>query len=141
EKLPGLPHLGYLVEVEVGGEDFVFVAAGLGDDLAARVAEVARAVELADVPGGLHAHAVDSADEVAVGHGVGRLLEFPKVFAQSGDGGGRIENDLRAGESQGPRPLGEVPVVANVDADADEGEIEDRVAEIAGAEVEFLPES
>src|ERR1039458_1840586 len=32
-------------------------------------------------------------------------------------------------------------VVADVDADLDEAEVEDRKAEVAGAEIEFLPEA
>src|SRR5574337_656293 len=85
EKLPGLADFGNLVEVEVGGEDFVLVARGLGDNLAARVAEIAGAVEFTDVPGSFRADAIDGGDEVAVGGGVGGLLEFPKIFAETGD--------------------------------------------------------
>ena len=50
EELPGVAHFADLVEVEVGDDELVLVARRLGDDLAARVAEVALAVELADVP-------------------------------------------------------------------------------------------
>src|SRR6185436_257539 len=70
EELPGLADFGNQVEVEVGGEDFVLIAAGLREDSAARVAEIALAVKFADVPRGLGAHAVDGADEVPIGHGV-----------------------------------------------------------------------
>src|ERR1035438_7482949 len=81
EELPGLADFGNHVEIEVGGEDFVFVARRLGEDAAARIAEVTRTVEFADVPGGFDSHAVDGADEVAVGNGVGGLLELPQVLA------------------------------------------------------------
>ena len=39
------------------------------------------------------------------------------------------------------RAFGEVAVVADVDADLGEAEVEDRVAEVAGPEVELLPEA
>ena len=41
EELPGFAHFGDHVEVEIGGEHFVFVARSLGEDLAARIAEIA----------------------------------------------------------------------------------------------------
>jgi hypothetical protein len=106
-----------IVEVEVGDHQLVVVLAGLGDDLPARVHEVAGAVELADVPGRLGADAVDGADVVAVGDGVGGLLELPQVLAEAGDGGAGVEDDLGAVEAQAARALGEVAVVADVDAD------------------------
>src|ERR1035441_7568113 len=76
EELPGFADFGNHIEVEVGGEDFVFVARRLGEDAAARIAEVARAVEFADVPGGFGAHAVDGADEITVGDGVAGCSSF-----------------------------------------------------------------
>src|ERR1043165_3982278 len=115
-ELPGVPHFLDQVEVEVGDDDLVLVAAGLGDDLAAGVAEVGLSVELADVPGGLAPDAVDGADKVLVGDGVGRLLELPEVFAEAGDGGAGVEDDLGAVQAQLAGALGEVAVVANVDA-------------------------
>ena len=114
---------------------------GLGEDLAARIAEIAGAVELADVPGRFGAHAIDGADEVAVGHGVRGLLELPEILAEAGDGGGGIEDDLGAVQAEGARAFGEVAVVADVDADLGEAEIEDGIAEVAGPEIELLPEA
>ena len=61
--------------------------------------------------------AVDGADEVAVGHGVGRLLELPQVLGEAGDGGRGVEDDLGAVQAQAARAFGEVAVVADVDAD------------------------
>ena len=130
-----------MVEVEVGRQHFVLVARGLGEDLAARIAEVALAVELADLPRLLDADAIDGADEVPVGDGVRRLLELPEILAQAGDGRGGVEDDLGAGKAERARALGEVAVVADVDADLGEAEVEDRVPEVAGAEVELLPEA
>ena len=57
EELPGVADLADQVEVEVGDDDVVAVAAADGEHLAAGVAEVALAVELADPPGVLEARA------------------------------------------------------------------------------------
>src|SRR5207245_10729044 len=73
-ELPYVTHFQDLVEVEVGHHDLILVPRGLCDALAARIAEVALAVELADVPRLLMADPIDGPDEVAVGHGVGGLL-------------------------------------------------------------------
>ena len=64
----------------LGDDDLVLVARRLGDDLPARVREVALAVELADLPRALGPDAVDRADEVAVRDRVRRLLELPEVL-------------------------------------------------------------
>src|SRR5256885_15190800 len=110
-ELPGVAHLADLLEVELRGDEGVLVALGDGQELSARVAEVALPVELADVPRRLVADAVDGADEVAVGDGVRRLLELPEVLGESGHGGRLVEHDLRARQPELARPLGEVPVV------------------------------
>ena len=55
----------------------VLVAAGLGYDFTARVAEVALAVELPDVPGMLVPYPIDGADKIAVRNGVRGLLQLP----------------------------------------------------------------
>src|SRR6185437_15476365 len=141
EELPRLANFGDAVEIQGGGEDFVPVAGSLGDDLAARVAEVALAVEFADVPGCVAPDAIDSCDKVAVGDGVGRLLEFPEIFTQAGDRCRGIEDDLCAVQAEGARTFGKMAVVAGVDADFAEAEDEDRIAEVAGAEVELFPEA
>ena len=46
EELPGLAHFLDLIEVQIGHQHFIFFARGLGDDLAARIAEIAGAVKL-----------------------------------------------------------------------------------------------
>src|SRR5436309_7772228 len=71
EKLPGGAHLIDLLEVEVGDDKLVLVAGGLRDDFAARIAEVALAVKLADFPRALETNTVAGGDEIAVGDGVG----------------------------------------------------------------------
>jgi hypothetical protein len=82
EKLPDFSYFLNHVEVEVGGEYFVLVTAGLGKNLAARVAEVALAIKFADVPGFFRSHAIDRAHKIAVGSGMRGLLQFPQIFRQ-----------------------------------------------------------
>src|SRR5258708_21688791 len=88
-ELPGVANFLNFIEIQLGDEQFVLVAAGLLHDFAARVAEIALAVEFADFPGSFGADAVDGGDEVSVGNGVSGLLEFPKIFREAGDSGGR----------------------------------------------------
>src|ERR1039458_1903830 len=144
-RLTQSPHIGGLGSAqwlnEAHAAHLVLVARRLGEDAAAGIAEVTRTVEFADVPGDFGAHAVDGADEIAVGDGVGGLLQLPQILAETGDGGRGVEDDLGAGQSQSARAFGELAVVADVDADFDEAEVEDGEAEVAGAEVELLPEA
>ncbi len=106
-----------------------------------RVDEVGRTVEAADPPRRLGADPVDGADEVAVGDGVGRLLELPEVLGEASDGRARVEDDLGAVEAEDPGALGEVAVVADVDPYLGVAGLEDRVAEVAGLEEVLLPEA
>src|SRR3954454_21815242 len=141
EELPRVAHFADLVEVELRGDECVFVAIGDGEELSARIDEVALSIKLADVPRSFESDAIDRADEVAVRDGVRRLLELPEVFAQSGDCRRRIEHDLRSIQPELARAFGEVAVVADVDADLAVLRIEDRIAEVAGTEVELFPEA
>src|ERR1700689_1421532 len=77
EKLPDFADFRDHIEIEIGDHHFIFVAAGLRDYFAARIAEVAFAVELADAPRLFDTDAVDCADEVTVRHRMRGLLEFP----------------------------------------------------------------
>ena len=72
--------------------------------------------------------------------GGSRLLDLPEPVGQAGLGGVGVEDDVGAGESVLAPPLGEVAVVADVGADLADRGVEDRVADVAGAEVELLPE-
>src|SRR5581483_4482989 len=112
-------------------DQLVFIARRLRQNVAARIAEVALAVELADVPRRLAADAVVGADEVAVGDRVALLLDLPEILRVAGGGRRRLEHDLRARQPERARPLGEVAVVADVHADARVLGVEDRVTEIA----------
>src|SRR5712691_11465479 len=139
-ELPQVADLGELAHVEVADDDLIIgVARRRTDELPARVHEVGLAVEVV-VAEWLDADPVDRADEVLVGHGGGRLLKLPQVRRQASRRRGRVEHDLRAGQAECPPALGEVPVVADVDADPPDGGVEDRIAEVAGPEVELLPE-
>src|SRR3954454_16554088 len=140
-ELPGVANFADLVHVEVGDDESVLIARRDGKHLAARIAEVALSVKLADVPRRFVADAVDRADEVAVRDRVRRLLELPEIFGEPGHGGRGIHHDLGAGQTELARAFGEMAVVADVDADLRVGRLENGVAEVVGAEVEFLPET
>jgi len=76
-ELPDFSHFLDHIQIEIGDQQLIFGAAGLGDDFAAGIAKITLAVKFADIPGLFPADAVDRADEVSVGGGVGGLLEFP----------------------------------------------------------------
>ena len=69
------------------------------------------------------------------------LLELPEILGQAGDRRRRIEHDLRAVQPERARAFGEVPVVADVDADLRERRLEHGISEVARTEIELLPES
>src|SRR6516165_8668019 len=141
EELPGVADLADLVEVEVGDQHLVFAVRSLGDDLPARAAEVGGAVELVLVQRRLHADPVARRDPEPVRHRVRGLLELPQVPGQGLDGRGRVEDQLGALEPELARHLGEVPVIADDQADPAHRGLPYRVAEVARLEVELLPEA
>src|ERR1700676_2387328 len=141
EELPGLPYLRNHVEIEIRDQNLVLIAARLRDDLAARIAEVALAVELADVPGLLGAYAINCAHEISVRHRVRRLLQLPQIFRESGNRGGRIKDDLRAVQTKDARAFRKMTVIANINSDRSMLGFENGIAQIARREVELLPES
>src|SRR4029434_9565074 len=110
-------------------------------ELTGRSPEVAGRVELADVPGRLRAHAIDRADIDAVGDRGRRLLQVPEILAETGDGRRRVPDQLGAVERERTPALGEVPVVADVDAELADLGIEHGIAEIARLEEELLVEA
>src|SRR3989442_5815132 len=87
QELPGVAHFPIHVQVEVTDQHLILGLRGLADDAAARVAEVARTVELRLVERLLHPNAVDGADPVAVGDGVRPLLQVPEIPRQRFYGG------------------------------------------------------
>ena len=103
------------------------------------VHEVGLAVEIV-VAERLDAHPVDGPHVVLVGHCRSRLLDAPQVLRQPARGGRGVEHDLGAVEPERPPTLGEVTVVTDVDADLADRGVEDRVAAVAGTEVELFPE-
>ena len=83
-ELPRLADLLDLVEVHVPDEQLLLVrVAQLADELAARVAEVALAVEVVVAEVLLDPDPVDRPDEVAVRDRVADLLDPPQVLAQA----------------------------------------------------------
>src|SRR3954452_7618106 len=120
-ELPRLADPPDRVEVDVAHDDLALVGArDVAHVVAVRADEVRRAVErhslLAELVE-LAADPVVGADEVAVRDRGRRLLELPQPVGDAGGGGGRVEHQLRTGEAEHPPALGEVPVVADVDAD------------------------
>ncbi len=107
----------------------------------ARIAKIAFAVELPDVPGCLFPDAIDCPHEIAVGGGVRRLLKFPKIFAESGDRRRRVEDNFGAIEAKDARSFWEMAVVANIDADASEFRVKNQVPSIARREIKLLPKA
>src|SRR5438445_272381 len=140
-ELPGIADLLNFVEIQLGDKQLVFVAAGLCDEFAARIAEIALAVELADFPGLLGAYAIDGGDKVSVRYGMRGLLQFPQIFGKAGDGSRGIVDNLGAIESENARAFRKMAVVANVDAHARVARVKDRVTGVARREIKFLPEA
>src|SRR2546426_5827265 len=140
-ELPYVPDLGDLVEVQIGHQQFVLVAACLRDKLPPRVAEIAFSIELAYVPRRLEPDAVDRADKVAVGNSVRRLFELPQILREARHCRRWIKENLRAPESENPRSFGKMAVVADIDSDIGVSGLEDRVSQIPRFEIELFPES
>src|SRR4029453_15564571 len=69
-----------------------------------------------------------------------RLLDLPEVVRMPGGRGRGHEDDLRAVQAEHAAAFGEMPVVADVHADGRVARLEDGVAQVAGLEVELLPE-
>src|SRR5712692_7500065 len=69
-ELPGIADFLNFIEIQFRDQQFILVAAGLLHDFSARVAEVALAVEFADLPGMLGADSIDGGDKVSIGDGV-----------------------------------------------------------------------
>src|SRR5258706_6232429 len=141
EELPRAPDLLDHIEVHLRDDELVFVLAALRQEVAARIHEVARAVELPHVPRRFDADAVAASHEVAVRDGMGRLFQLPQVLRQPLHRRRRIEDDFRTVEAEQSRALGKVPVIADVDADRCVPGLENRVSKVAGLEEELLPEA
>src|SRR6202162_2454172 len=141
EELPDFTNVRDQVQVKVGDHYFVFVPAGLGDNFAARIAEVALAIELPNAPWLFDAHAVDGAHKITIGYRVRGLFEFPQIFRQTCDRCRRIKDDFGSIQSQNAGALGKMTIVANVDSDPRIFGLEDWISKIAWGEVELLPES
>src|SRR5215472_1404565 len=140
-ELPQVPYLFQQPHVQVADDDLLGgVGRGPADDLPARVGEIGLPVEVV-VAERLDPDPVDGADEVLVRDRGAGLLQPPQVLRQAPAGRGRVEDDLGAGQPERSPALGEVPLVADVDADPAHRGVEHRVPEVAGAEVVLLPEA
>src|SRR5690242_6682296 len=140
-ELPEVPYLLQQPHVQVADDDLLGgVGRGPADDLPARVGEVGLPVEVI-VAERFDPDPVDGADEVLVRDRGTGLLEPPQVLRQAPTGRRRVEDDLGAGQAERPPALGEVPLVADVDADPAHRGVEHRVAEVARTEVVLLPEA
>src|SRR5487761_8452 len=129
------------VQVQVPDDELAGVSgARLADQPALGADEVRGAVEVV-VAVLFDPDPVDRADVVLVGDRRGRLLQLPQVIGKARARRARVEDNLRAVKAERPPPLGEVPVVADVDADPAHGSLEHRVAAVARPEVELLPEA
>jgi len=127
EELPGVADLADLVHVEIGDYELILVTRPDSEHLTTRIAEIALAVELADIPWSFGADTIDRSDEITVSDGMCGLFELPEIFAQSGDRGRRIEYDLCSVQTKAAGSFGKVAVVANIDADPRIRGIETRV--------------
>src|SRR4030095_16516362 len=140
KELPNISNFANLVQIQSGNHQLVRIARRLSDYLAARVAEVALAVELTDVPGLLVADSIDCADEVAVGDCVCRLLELPQIFRKPRNCRRGVEHYLSAVQAECSRAFRKMTVVADVNSYSSKGGLKCRIAKIAGLEVVLLPE-
>src|SRR5258708_2481358 len=94
KELPYFADIRNHVQIEIRHDDFVFVPAGLGDNFAARIAEIALAIKLSNAPRFLDAYPVDAPTKIAVVPTVPGLFEFPQIFRDPSNPGRRIEHDL-----------------------------------------------
>src|SRR5262249_43856324 len=140
-KLPVRPNVTDFIQIQVGDYQFVFVFTAFGQDAPVRIAEIRRAEEFADIPRRFGPDAIDRADEISVGHGVRALFQLPKIIGMPFGRRRRNENYLGAVQTQGPRAFGEMPVVADVDADARVLRLKSRETKVARREIELLPEA
>src|SRR4051812_20941926 len=74
EELPDLAYFLDLIQVQIGDNQFIFVAGAFCDELAARRAEITLPVKLSDVPGLLTPDAIDRPDKISIRDSVRRLL-------------------------------------------------------------------
>ena len=84
-ELPNISHLLNDAEVKVSDEQLIVIFACLRDGFAARIHEVTRAIELADVPRRFSADTIDATHVVAVGNCMRRLLDLPQILRKTRD--------------------------------------------------------
>src|ERR1700728_2249276 len=70
EKLPRLPHLGNLVQIQIRRQHFIPIARSLRENLSSRIAEITLSVKLANVPRSLRPHAINRPNKISIGRRV-----------------------------------------------------------------------
>src|ERR1700682_2929277 len=140
-ELPRIADLLNLLQVQVGHQQFVLIAAGLRHDLSAWIAKITLAIELANVPRLLRANPVDGRNKIRVSDGVRGLLKLPQIFGTAGDRGRRIVDNLRTVEPENACAFGKMPIVTDVYTNARVTCVEDRIPGIARREIELFPEA
>src|SRR3989338_8080756 len=78
-KLPYVANLPDFIEVQIRHKEFVLVGGGLCNNFSPRCCKIGGAVKFADIPGGFFSDAIDGADKITVGDGMGRLFQFPEI--------------------------------------------------------------
>src|SRR5882672_12710667 len=74
EELPGFPDLRDHVEIQVRNQNLILIAAGLRDDRSPRIAEIALAVKLPNIPRFLAANTIDCPHKISIRYRVCGLL-------------------------------------------------------------------
>src|SRR5699024_1661992 len=140
-ELPVVANLSDEVEIEVADDELlVFARPVATDDVSPRVGELTGSVEVdreVAVLVVLAADAVRAGPVIAVRPGGGRLFELPETVAEPVFRGMGVDPELRAVRPEHPPSLGKVPITADVHADRTDGRVDERVAEVAGPEVEL----
>src|SRR5205814_8722283 len=104
-ELPGVADLAHEIHVQVGDEELLVLLGRLGDDLAARVREIARPVVVVRAELLLLPHPVDRPYPVAVRYRGRRLLDEPTMHAHAARRRRRDGPDRRPVRPEHPPPL------------------------------------
>jgi len=119
------------IQIQIGDQKLVFIAAGLRNDFTPRIAEITFAVKLADFPGLLGTHTIDGGNKIGVRDRVRGLLEFPQIFGETSDRSGRIVDNFCAVQPENARALREMAIVTDINADSSVTCFENRIASVA----------
>lgn len=84
EELPTIPNFPDKIEIKVGDNDFILIFAAFYHNFTARVYKIARTIETTKLPGLFNPDAIVGSDKDAVGYGLSRLFQLPKVLRFAG---------------------------------------------------------